>query len=67
MDNHKDSIEYSLFYKLNCLSFMYFKIKKHDTMYCTMHAMNYEKKTENMCCYKKIDKKLFEIKIELFP
>lgn len=29
--------------------------------------MNYEKKTENMCCYKKINKELFEIKIELFP
>lgn len=46
---------------------MYFKIKSMILfiVQCTPWIM---KKTENMCCYKKkIDKELFEIKIESFP
>lgn len=66
MDNNKDSIVYCLFYKLNCLSFMYFKIKSMILfiVQCTPWIM---KKNRKRAAIKKIDKELFEIKIELFP
>lgn len=48
MDNHQDSIVYCLFYKLNCLSFMYFKIKSMILFIVPMQAMNYEKNRKHV-------------------